>query len=181
MIETYAAVGAAMFSAIAGVFAPIATWRSPIAAARLAEELRRKAQREDEKLRLFTTLMQERTRIDAYDAVRALNLIDVVFSTSGTVRDAWAQLLAGLTSATQVPPHVTQERLQKLLAAMAADLGLAEQLRVDDFSRSYFPTSLQQSWFIQDMQRKQALQNLQSQPPEANAGTPTVWPPRPAA
>jgi hypothetical protein len=76
-------LAAAIFSAIATGLAAFATWRAPTAAARLAETLRRDSERAQErqknKLHVFAMLMQERAAIYSENAVRALNLIDVVF------------------------------------------------------------------------------------------------------
>ena len=84
----------AIFSAIATGLAAFATWRAPTAAAKLAESLRRDAERHDElqrqKLGLFASLMQERAQIYSDNGVRALNLIDVVFNESRDVREAWS-------------------------------------------------------------------------------------------
>src|ERR1700676_3565206 len=86
----------AIFSAIATLFAAIATWSAPITAAKLAENLRRGSERDDErrrqKLSVFTTLMQERAQIHSESGVRALNVIDVVFNESREVREAWSEL-----------------------------------------------------------------------------------------
>ncbi len=86
----------AIFSAIATGLAAVATWRAPLAAAKLAEALRRNSDRDQErqknKLHLFTTVMQERAAIYSEAGVRSLNLIDVVFNESRAVRDAWAEL-----------------------------------------------------------------------------------------
>jgi hypothetical protein len=180
MIETYGLI-AAICSAVATVAAAVAAFRAPLAAAKLAEQLRlgneRTKAEQDAKWHLFTTLMQERARIDSQAAVSSFNLIDVVFGNSPAVRDAWAQLLAGLTPPNSVPPHATQERLQVLLSAMAADLGMATGLRVDDLSRVYLPNSLAQARFFEDMQRQRTLAAVATQRPDVNATSP--WPPAP--
>lgn len=60
-------LAAAAFSAIATALAAFATWSAPRAAAKLAESLRRDAERGQErqrnKLHVFATLMQERAAI----------------------------------------------------------------------------------------------------------------------
>ena len=69
------AVVASFFSAFAAVAAAIATWRSPISAARTAEKLRRIGEVEQDRRRFklngFASLMQERAEIYSADAVRA--------------------------------------------------------------------------------------------------------------
>ena len=175
----------AIFSAIATALAAVATWRAPLAAAKLAEALRRDAERDAErqrqKLYVFSLLMQERAQIHSDNGVRALNLIDVVFSDSRDVRDAWAELFSAF-HLKPLPQHVLGERLLKLLRAIAKDIGLADELRSDDLSRVYFPIVQEQEQFIRDMQRQQTLARLQGQnaagASDASIST-TVWPPRP--
>jgi hypothetical protein len=81
MNEWWGVVVAAL-SAVATCLAVVVTWRAPIAAAQLAERLRREAAQNEtkqtQKLQLFSTLMQERAAIYSEAGVRALNLIDVV-------------------------------------------------------------------------------------------------------
>ena len=175
----------AIFSAIATAFAAFATWRAPTSAAKLAEALRRDAERLDErqkrKLYLFSMLMQERTQIASENAVRALNLIDVVFNESREVREAWSELFLAFHMKPLLQ-HVIDERLRKLLGAIAKDVGLADELRSDDLGRVYFPIVQAQEQFIKDMQRQQILASLQGQN-SAGASAPalqnTTWPPKP--
>ncbi|GBQ28448.1 hypothetical protein HLH34_11205 [Gluconacetobacter azotocaptans] len=187
------AVIAAGLSAIAAVAAAIATWRAPLSAAKMAETLRRVGDIAQDvrrfKLNIFTTIMQARATIYADDSVRALNSIDVAFAHSTAVREAWAELFQAL-GAPNVPPHVMDERIRKLLREMAIDLGIADQLRMDDFSRVYYPNALQQQRQIEDLQRREALARLTGQAqPAANtvttAATTTAigspWPPPPDA
>jgi len=177
----------AIFSAAATAFAAIATWHAPKTAAKLAESLRRQAERDSErhklKLNVFSTLMQERAQIYSDNGVRALNLIDVVFNDSRSVREAWSELF-GAFYIKPIQQHVIDERLRKLLAAMADDIGLSDALRNDDLARVYRPIVQEQEQLIRDMQRRQILARLQDQDAAAagNASTPqsTQWPPKPS-
>jgi hypothetical protein len=122
--------------------------------------------------------MQERAQIHSENSVRALNLIDVVFNESREVREAWSELFLAFYME-PIPQHVLDERLRKLLGAIAKEVGLADELRTDDLGRVYFPRVQQQEQFIRDMQRQQALSRLQGQNP-AGASTPdNIWPPKP--
>lgn len=178
-------LAAAIFSAIATAFAALAAWNAPRAAAKLAETLRRDSERSQErqrnKLHVFASLMQERSAIYSETGVRALNIIDVVFHDCHPVREAWAELF--LTFALKpIPDHLLEERLRKLLAAMAADIGLGENLKTDDFGRIYSPTGIVQDRFIRDMQRAQAIASLQNQQaPASNTihNPQNLWPPKP--
>lgn len=173
----------AIFSAIATGLAAIATWRAPTAAAKLAESLRRDAERHDErqrqKLSVFASLMQERAQIYSDNGVRALNLIDVVFNESRDVREAWSELFLAFHMSPLVQ-HVIDERLRKLLSAIAKDIGLSDELRNDDLGRVYYPNVKAQEQMIKDLQRQQLLISLQGQGASSAAGSQnTAWPPKP--
>ena len=174
----------AIFSAIATGFAAFATWYAPEAAAKLAEALRRDSeraqQRQTHKLHIFATLMQERAAIYSENGVRALNLIDVVFSDARKVREAWAELFL-IFSSNPIPAHVLEERLRKLLIAMAEEIGIGEGIRTDDIGRVYSPTAIAQERLIRDLQRQQTLAALQAQgSPAANTAVTLIqWPPKP--
>jgi hypothetical protein len=179
------ALATAIFSAIATGLAAFATWHAPRAAAKLAETLRRESERAQErqknKLDVFSLLMQERAAIYSENGVRALNLIDVVFNDSRKVREAWAELFLIFNSEPMLP-HVLEERLRRLLIAMAEDIGIGDSIRTDDVGRVYSPRAIAQERFIKDMQRQQAFAALQAQgSPAANTAMTdsTVWPPRP--
>jgi hypothetical protein len=177
-------VVAAVFSAIATALAAFATWQAPRGAARLAEDLRRdydrSRERQQNKLHIFARLMQERASIYSENGVGALNLIDVVFYDSIEVRDAWAELFSTF-SLNPMPSHVMEERLRRLLSAMAKDIGLGDGLRMDDLSRVYIPNVMAQERLIRDMQRQQALTALQTRGSPAANTTPqnNAWPPKP--
>lgn len=175
----------AIFSAIATGLAAIATWRAPTAAAKLAESLRRDAERHDErqrqKISVFASLMQERAQIHSDNGVRALNLIDVVFNESRDVREAWSELFLAFHMNPLVQ-HVIDERLRKLLGSIAKDIGLSDELRNDDLGRVYYPNVMAQEQLIRDLQRQQLLTSLRGQG-AAGAGATgpqnTLWPPKP--
>ena len=125
--------------------------------------------------------MQERAAVYSEDGVKALNLIDVVFSDCREVREAWAELFL-IFSVDPIPAHALDERLRKLLAAIAKDVGLGENLRTDDLGRVYSPNAVTQDRMIKDMQRQQMLASLQGKSsPAANttATESSVWPPTP--
>jgi|SRR6185437_1926340 len=175
----------AIFSAIATGFAAIATWRAPTAAAKLAESLRRDAERYDErqrrKLSVFASLMQERAQINSDNGVRALNLIDFVFNESRDVREAWSDLYTALGMSPFVQ-HLVEEHFRKLLGAIAKDVGLSDDLHDDDLGRVYYPNVQAQERLVKDLQRQQLLASLQGQAVSSAAATGPEnagWPPRP--
>jgi hypothetical protein len=177
---------AAIASAVAAAAAAIATWRGPIAAARMAEELRRSAESDADKrrfkLNIFASLMQERAEIYSSDAVRALNSIDIAYADNGSVRESWSELYQALTGNPLAPAHVIDERIRNLLRQMAADLGISDTLRLDDFARVYYPNALADERRVKDLQRKSHLAQLTGQT-DADANETVAledkWPPKP--
>jgi hypothetical protein len=99
------------------------------------------------------------------------------------VRDAWAELFASV-HLRPLPQHVLNEKVLRLLSAIAKDIGLADDLRSDDLTRVYRPIVQEQEQFIRDTQRQQTLARLQSEnaasASDAGAALPNpVWPPPP--
>ncbi len=177
---------AAGLSAVAAIAAAVAAWRGPLSAAELAERLRRAGEVEHERRRLklwvFSTLLQERAQSYSIEGVRAFNLIDVVFMDVKTVREAWADLYTSYDAKNNVPLHARDERMRKLLQAMAADLQMSDGLRIDDFTRVYLPNALAEEQRLQQLEREAALKRLQvGAAPDANVAAPqtTNWPPKP--
>lgn len=158
---------AAFLSAVAALAAVIATWQGPRSAAKLAEQIRRDTERENErrrmKLQVFSTLMQERATIASIDSVRMLNSIDFVFSDSPKVREAWADLFAIFHTSDVPHPQLREEKLRILLKEMGADIGLSDTLKVDDIARIYYPNALAQEEELQMLRRQQALLQIRSQ------------------
>lgn len=178
---------AAFLSAVAALFAAIATWRGPLSAAKLSESLRQASDQEAERrrfrLNVFATIMQERAQIYSMDGVRALNSIDVAFSDAAAVREAWAELYQALNTE-PMPEHVVDERIRKLLREMSAELGISERLRLDDFGRIYYPKALSEEHKLQHLERVAALSRLQNKSsPASNTSVPepNPWPPQPSS
>ena len=166
-----------IFSVIATGLAAYATWAAPRSAAQLAEGLRSQAQRQEErrrlKLHVFASIMQNRATV-GHELVQALNIIDVVYHDCKPVREAWSELFLSYDSALKIPPHVQDERMRKMLIAMANDLGLGDELRNDDFGRVYTPNVLAEENRVRDLERKAALARLSQEAvaPTANTATP---------
>ena len=184
---TNPAVLAAFLSAVAAIAAAVATWRAPVSAARIADNLRRQGDKEMEsrrfKLNVFAALMQGRAELSSEDTVPSLNSIDVAFNNSVNVRESWVELFQVL----QIAPyqqHLVDERVRKLLREMAQDLGIADTLRLDDFARTYFPNALAEDRDLRHLQRQETLRRLTgAAAPERNIAEPSasLWPPKPSA
>jgi hypothetical protein len=177
---------AAFLSFLATLFAAYATWRGPRSAAELAEQLRANSERDSErrrmKIQVFSTLLQERATIHSAESVRMLNSIDFVFSDSPRVRDAWADLYSTFLPTVPPPPQLRDEKIMSLLKEMVADLGLSDNLKVDDLKRTYYPTALARERELHDLQRDQALNQMRAMGQQPDT-TPDFWkrfPERPA-
>jgi hypothetical protein len=165
----------AFLSALAAVAAAVTAWFGPAAAAKLAEQMRRDNDGHDEKrrtkLHIFTTLMQWRGIMHDQEAVRAFNLIDVVFIDSRKVRDAWAHFFA-LLNQKSYSEYELRKLLSELLAAMATDLKIGE-LRLDDFERVYYPVTLEKEQLMKTLQRESIIQTLSGKISLSANSTPT--------
>jgi hypothetical protein len=130
---------AAFFSAVATGFTAWATIEGPKRAAKLANELTLKGDKDAEKhrakLHVFAVLMANRQSYWWGEPLQAFNLIDVVYNGCADVREAWSDLFQSLRR--DIPEHVRAEKLRLLLSAMSRDLKLADELRLDDFASSY--------------------------------------------
>ncbi len=176
---------AALLSVVATGLAAWATWKGPSNAARLAEDLRTdsgaREQKRRMKLWIFSALMQERLLYNAPDAVKAFNLIDLVFIDSFQVREAWAKFHEALDPNKRATDLEARNRLRELLSVMAGDLELSGKLGVADLERVYYPSSMAEDLQVQMLQRQALLRQLSGQAgPAANStSTMSAWPPRP--
>lgn len=128
--------------------------------------------------------MEQRAWYYADQAVRAFNLIDIVFIDSRPVRDAWAEFFASLDESKGIPEHEKNKRFRQLLLTMAKDLNLDDGLRLDDFERIYYPTALAEENHLRVLQRQAALRQLLGEvAPSSNTAPPAftnnLFPPRP--
>lgn len=177
----------AIFSAIATAFAAFAAWQAPKAAAKLAEELRRQTEAENDsrrnKLSVFGAIMESRGALTSHRAVGALNLIDIVFHDNKPVREAWAELYRSFDPSSLTPPHAREEKIRRLILEMANDLGMADSLSYDDIGRIYYPNAIADEDRVADLERQAALKRLQHERSESlsNSAEPIkqLWPPKP--
>lgn len=186
---------AAFLSALATLLAFVATcasaWaamKGPVVAAEIAEKMRRDhdvaSESRRNKLNIFAVLMSERAEWYTPEAVRAFNLIDIVYNESQGVRDAWAELFSALDPAKNIPEHEKNKRHRTLLVEMARDLNLSDRLRLDDFERFYLPNALQEEQQVKFLQRQESLKKLRGElAPSANtapiSNTRSFFPPPP--
>jgi hypothetical protein len=115
---------------------------APLVALWIGGILQRRAQRHHEKLHLLGVLLSLRHSPLTVDAVKPLNMIDVVFADDREVREAWSRYFAALSdSRNQNPAGWAQweEKKRDLILAMARSVGLGKEITTSDVLRTYQP------------------------------------------
>lgn len=130
----------------------------PIAAVFVGQKLQDRNQKRNDKLEIFRTLMMNRGIGWTTESVRALNIIDIVFSDDNTVRMKWKEYYNYLCI--QAPNDMQykqrQEAQDKLLESMARSLGYKEQVTWETIQNPYVPKGM---WDA--MLQQQVIQNGQ--------------------
>lgn len=101
---------------------------------------------------VFETLMANRYYLASEATVRALNLVDVVFSSSKTIRLAYKEFLDETNRPEDGGPAIGDKFLT-LLERIAGDLGL-KNIQWDVIKRYYLPVGLLQRMNDETMLRK---------------------------
>ena len=130
----------------------------PIAAVFVGQKLQDRSQTRKAKLEIFRALMMNRGVGWTAETVRALNIIDIVFSDDSTVRTRWKEYYTWLCiqSPNDMQRKQVQEAQDKLLEAMARSLGYKEQVTWETIQNPYIPKGM---WDA--MQQQQNIQNGQ--------------------
>jgi hypothetical protein len=168
-------VVAAFLSALAALAAAYTAFKGPENAARMAEKIRREneevAERRSLKMKVFSTLMEERAEYHSSSGVRALNLVDIAFVENQRVRDAWAELFLNLNGNRRTPQHELDRLFRMLLVEIARDLNLGDGLRLADLERIYHPVALRDANHLAFLERQSRLKQLTSamESPSANS------------
>ena len=130
----------------------------PIVAVFVGQKLQDRSQKRKDKLEIFRALMMNRGIGWTAETVRALNIIDIVFSDDSTVRTRWKEYYNQLCI--QAPNDMQRKQIQeaqdKLLEAMARSLGYKEQVTWETIQNPYIPKGM---WDA--MQQQQNIQNGQ--------------------
>ena len=113
----------------------------PIAAVFIGQKLQDRNQKRKDKMEIFRVLMMNRGIGWTADTVRALNIIDVVFSDNDSVRARWREYYNQLCIQT---PNVMQrkqiqEAQDKLLEAIAQSLGYKKHVTWETIQNPYIP------------------------------------------
>ena len=116
---------------------------APIAAVWIGQILQDKHERRKDKLELFKTLMVSRNGWTV-ESVRALNVLDVVFSDDEKVRAAWKKYYDKfcVENPTDTELKKVQDAQYELLEAMAESLGYKETITWKTIQKPYKPKGM---------------------------------------
>ena len=139
-LETFAilAAAAAMLSSVcAALAAVLGPYRVSNMLVRQQTHFRIERSLHEEKIRIFHRLMAHRLNFTHPDAIAAMNLIDVVWVDSPSVRERWDSFHRVLDNYRFTRQQIDQQFFE-LLRAIAQDLGLSRKLKNADFARAYY-------------------------------------------
>ena len=117
---------------------------APIISVIIGQYLQNISEKRNDKLQIFKTLMTSRLYGWTAESVHCLNLIDVVFSDSKKVREAWKELYDKYC--VENPSETELKKIQnaqyKLLEAMATSLGYKNKVTWETIQNPYIPDGM---------------------------------------
>lgn len=130
----------------------------PIVAVFVGQKLQDRSQKRKDKTEIFKVLMMNRGIGWNSESVRALNIIDIIYSDDNKVRTRWKEYYNQLCiqNPNDIQRKQTQEAQDKLLESMAQSLGYKKQITWETIQNPYIP-----KWMIDAMQQQQIIQNGQ--------------------
>lgn len=131
---------------------------APIASVIIAQKLQERASLRKDKMDLFKTLMMARNGWTV-ESVRALNILDIVYSDDNKVRAAWRKYYDRLCvddNPTETELKKIQEAQYELLETMAVSLGYKNKITWKTIQNPYKPKGM-----IEAEKNQQAFQNGQ--------------------
>ena len=117
---------------------------APIVSVWIAQHLHERSDKRKDKIELFKTLMIARNGWTV-DSVRALNILDIVFSDDKAVRSAWRNYYDRLCiseNATEAELKKIQEAQYVLLETMAVSLGYKNKITWRTIQNPYIPKGM---------------------------------------
>lgn len=121
----------------------VAVLVAPIVAVWIGQKLQDRHDRRNDKIELFKTLMMARNGW-TIESVRALNVLDVVFSDDESVRGAWKKYYDKLCVENPTDTELTkiQDSQYELLETMAISLGYKDKITWKLIQKPYMPKGL---------------------------------------
>lgn len=131
---------------------------APIVSVWIAQRLNEKAAKRKDKMDLFKTLMISRNGW-TMESVRALNILEVVFSDDEAVRNAWRKYYDRLC-VSETPSDAELKKIQEaqydLLETMAISLGYKNKITWKTIQNPYVP-----KWMIEAEKNQRSYQEGQ--------------------
>ena len=133
---------------------------APIAAVWIGQHLQNRAKRREDKMVIFGTLMTDRIYGWTEKGVHALNSIDIVFSDSKKVRNAWKEYRASLFVVNKESFNAKDAKTKqyKLLEAISDELGYKGKITWETIQNPYIPEGLYNMWEEQSKSKKDYAQ-----------------------
>lgn len=132
---------------------------APIVAVVIGQFLQTRSKKREDKMRIFTVLMNTRAFAWTKESVEALNMIDVVFVNDKKVRDAWAKLLDSYNS-NETSEQMANKRMTlkyKLLEEMARCLGYKDKITWETIQNPYIPKGMSDEMKAQEQFKNDQL------------------------
>jgi hypothetical protein len=153
---------------------------SPLIAVWVTTRLQDRKERRQQQLHILGTLMAARHEPLSADTVRALNLLDLVFSDKADVRKLWREYFEMVSNEGLQNPQGWKQRSKKnleMITEMAKCLGYGDAISHLDVDRVYYPVGvLNQAQMSQELQAEllrvlKATAHIEVQP---NTESPSV-------
>lgn len=131
----------------------------PICAVVIGQKLQERAQKRNDKMQIFKTLMTSRIFGWTNESVQAMNLIDIVFADDETVRKQWKVCFDKMCveNPTETELSKIKTEREKLLETMAKSMGYKDIITWEAIQNPYIPKGMTEL-----MAQQQAYQENQS-------------------
>lgn len=143
---------------------------SPIIAILISDKQQNKKDKRNDKLWILKILMTQRIPMNDINYVNALNLIDLIFVDSLSVRNSYKELL---NSYSQKETDCDAEKISraktKLIETIIADIGYKDKITWDEIQQPYCP-----KWLLDDIDKKSRIINAQANVAEIIKSMPIV-------
>lgn len=132
----------------------------PIVAVVIGHHLQDRSKKRDDKMEIFKILMTSRIYGWTNESVRALNIIDIVFSDDASVIQQWKNYYDKLCiqNPTEMDIKKIETEKNKLLETMANSLGYKDKITWETIQNPYIPKGM-----LDSMVQQQAFQNNQAE------------------
>lgn len=135
----------------------LAILASPVIALFISNKIQNDKDKRNDKLWILKILMMQRVSTQDISYVNALNLIDLIFVDSKSVRDAYAALYSEYA---KNEADFSAERISraktKLIEMIVNDIGYKDKITWDNIQQPYGP-----KWLLDEIDKKNQLMNAQ--------------------